>query len=219
MDRTRLYLLTPRDAKADAFAPLLEAALAAGDIAALLIDLESDLESDWAMMMDTLAPLAQRAGVAVLTTRFHNLMRTKQLDGYHASESAALREALQKTTQPDHIFGAGGLRDRHDAMVAGENGADYVFFGRLDIAPTAGLHRKTRDLATWWCEMFEVPCVALAGTTDDGLRDLALMNADFIAVRELVWQDEEGPASAVQRLNALLEAAADERLAIEKAQS
>lgn len=66
---------------------------------------------------------------------------------------------------------------RHEAMVFGECGADYVWFGR-----TADLDEEAVERAAWWQALFEVPGV-LAGPNDE--RSVALMVAtrvEFIAV-------------------------------------
>ena len=54
-------------------------------------------------------------------------------DGAHLTGIEAFAAALG-ALKPDRIAGAGGLRSRHDAMLAAEAGADYVMFG--EPAPT-----------------------------------------------------------------------------------
>ena len=61
----RLYLVTPPVKDAAAFARALEPALAAADIAAVLLRLEPDGESELVGRIKLLAPLVQRAGAAV----------------------------------------------------------------------------------------------------------------------------------------------------------
>ena len=47
-------------------------------------------------------------------------------------------------------------QDRHGAMMMGEAGADLILFGGFDPLALGDL-----DLATWWAELFEVPCACL----------------------------------------------------------
>ncbi len=47
-------------------------------------------------------------------------------------------ESLESQKREQKIIGFGNLRNRHSAMVAGEAGVDYLFFGKLgaDKNPT-----------------------------------------------------------------------------------
>ena len=64
--RPRLYLVTPQVADAAAFAPQLEAALAAGDVAAVLLRLAEADERTLINRAKTLAEIVQRRDVALL---------------------------------------------------------------------------------------------------------------------------------------------------------
>jgi thiamine-phosphate pyrophosphorylase len=103
------------------------------------------------------------------------------------------------------IVGAGGLKNRHEAMEAAEAGADYVFFGLLDRPDDDDAHRKTLDLGSWWADLFEPPCVLLAGRSMESVEDCAQVGADFVAVRDGVWSHPDGPAAAVTAINAILD--------------
>ena len=84
------------------------------------------------------------------------------------------------------IAGAGGLRERHDAMTAAEVGADYVLFGE----PDEGGHRPAIDAVlervAWWAEIFEIPCVAYAAHLNE-VEKLAVAGADFVALADSIW--------------------------------
>ena len=49
--------------------------------------------------------------------------------------------------KPDRIAGVGGLSTRHDSMVAGETGADYVLFGEPDAQRRTAVGRSDRRAA------------------------------------------------------------------------
>lgn len=120
----------------------------------------------------------QQRDVAVILDGAPHQAAAAGLDGAHVSGLEALKPALS-AMKPDGIVGVGGLANRHDAMTAGESGADYVLFGDLDGDP--GDFPRTRDLAGWWAELFEVPCVAVAGSLD-AVDVLARAGVDFIAL-------------------------------------
>ncbi len=204
--RARLFLITPETIDLPVFLPKLEAALSAGDVASLLITPVDDYQA----VAEAIVPVAQARGVAVLVVDDSRVMGRSKADGLHvAAGPSALADAVG-TLQPKSIVGAAGIKTRHDAMAAGEAGADYVFFGMLDKPEDAEAHRKTLDLGGWWAELFEPPCVLLAGTSDASVEACAATGADFVAVRHAVWDDPAGPAAAVARLNGVLDAVAGE---------
>ncbi|MEY3552394.1 MAG: hypothetical protein RL735_742, partial [Pseudomonadota bacterium] len=109
------------------------------------------------------------------------------------------------TLKPQRILGAGGLRAKHDAMIAGEFDVDYISFG--DPAPD-GFHPPVEQIAeraAWWADIFNVPCVAYAPALAD-VATLAAAGADFISLREAVWDDARGAAAAVAQAQAVLDA-------------
>lgn len=187
------------------FAPLLEAALSGGDVASVLIAPEVTSEAALQRIAETLVPIAQAAGAAALVLEDSRAVGRSKADGIHVEGGeTALKEALD-AFHPQAIVGSGNVRTRHDAMSAAEAGADYVFFGLLDRPDDADTHQKTLDFARWWAELFEPPCVALAGTGAAAVEAAALTGTDFVAVRDFVWQHPDGPAEAVRAANAILE--------------
>jgi thiamine-phosphate pyrophosphorylase len=209
--RARLFLITPREIDLATFAPRLEEALSGGDVASLLIAPAVSSEAHLQRIAEALVPIAQKHDVAALVADDTRAMGRSKADGLHVTAGpAALAEAVEKL-QPKSIVGAGELRTRHDAMAAGEAGADYLLFGLLDLPEDPGPHRKTLDLGAWWADLFEPPCVLLAGTEEESIGVCARTGADFVAVRAFVWNHPDGPAAAIRAANAALDAAAEGR--------
>jgi thiamine-phosphate pyrophosphorylase len=199
---TRLFLVTPPDFDPAAFAPLLEAALSGGDVAAVLIGPAAGPTQEQAAR--TLVPLAQKSGAAALLFEDTRLAGHVGADGVHVESGVPeIRLAIQ-SFHPKRIVGAGNLTTRHAAMEAGETGADYLFFGRPrgDTHPLP--HPKALDLAEWWSELMEVPAVMMAGSAIESVAAAAATGAAFVALNRAVWENPAGPAEAVARANALL---------------
>jgi thiamine-phosphate pyrophosphorylase len=198
----RLYIVTPPIGDARRLAASLEAVLEAGDVAALLL---RSTVADEALIrghVTTIAPLAHRAGTALLIEAMPELAARTAADGVHVDAVGALSGAL-KVLKPDRIVGAGGLRTRHDAMVAGEMGADYVMFGEPDATGRRPSPEAVRERVAWWAELFEPPCVGFAASLDE-VSLLAEAGADFVAASDLVWHDADGPAAGLRALAARL---------------
>jgi len=100
---------------------------------------------------------------------------------------AAFTEAVE-ALKPDWIVGAGGLATRHDAMLAADQGADYVLFGEPDADGARPGFAALEERVSWWAELFEAPCVAYAGSRAE-VKPLVKAGADFVALGDWLWAD------------------------------
>lgn len=211
MSRSNLYLITPIIEDAAAFRPLLGAACETGLVAAMLLRLAAQDERSLVNAVKTLAPAAQDHGAALVVADpgpeidLVSLVMRGGADGGHAEEPTRIK-ALIEGLKDGRSTGAGGLRTKHDAMAVGEMGADYVLFGepRPDgFVPSLDL---VEERATWWAEIFQVPCVAFAPNLDAVPR-LAATGAEFVALGDAVWSHAKGPAEALAQASRLLDSA------------
>jgi len=194
--RPRLYLITPAVDDPLAFAPRLEAALAAADIAAVLLRLAAADERTLINRAKAIAAPVQRRDVALILDGHAELAARAGADGAHLYGIEAFVAALP-LLKPDRIAGAGALRSRHDAMLAGENGADYVMFGdaRAERPRERAPFAETEERVQWWAELFEVPCVGYAASLDEAAA-LVRAGADFVALDEWIWTEAAALAAA-----------------------
>ena len=183
----RLFLITPPLADAAQFAPLLEAALAAADIACLLVRTSTRDEGAIKAIFKTLAPMAQAQGTACLVEHESRIAARADADGVHmAGVGPELEEAII-AMRPDRIVGVGALSGRDAAMEAGEAGVDYLMFGGPDEAET---HESICERVAWWAEIFNIPCVGYIG--DPALAgDMAQAGAEFVALCDGLWDKPE----------------------------
>jgi thiamine-phosphate pyrophosphorylase len=193
--RPRLYLVTPPLSDAASFTGAVEAALAAGDVAAVLLRLSDGDERTLINRIKTIAPAAQRRDIALLVDGHPDLVARAGADGAHLAGIEALRAALP-ALKPDRIAGAGGLRSRHDAMLAGETDADYVMFGEPDRRGGCPPLPALEERIAWWAELFQLPCIGYAANADE-VRPLAQAGADFIALGDWIWTQPGGGEAAV----------------------
>jgi thiamine-phosphate pyrophosphorylase len=201
---TRLYLVTPPLGDTAAFQRDLAPALDAGDIAALLLRLEPADERTLINRTKSVAAVVQRRDVAILLDGHPELTARAGADGAHLFGIAALTAAVG-ALKPDRIAGVGGLRSRHDAMLAGEAAADYVMFGDPDRHGGRPSLEAVTERLTWWSELFELPCIGYAGSRDE-IAPLAQAGADFIALGEWIWTQGEAPAAVIAAVAALVAA-------------
>ncbi len=199
----RLYLFTPELADAAAFANDLDSALLAGDIATVCLRLAEADERTLIERIKAVGAVAHAHDIPLLLDDRPELVARAGADGAHLTGLSALRAALP-TLKPERIVGAGGLRSRHDAMLAGEAGADYAMFGEPDRRGGRPPIDVLKEWLTWWAELIEVPCIGYAATAAE-IRLLAETGADFVALGDWIWTEPGGAEAAI--------AVASERLA------
>ncbi len=200
--RQRLYLVTAPLGDTAAFARDLGLVLEAGDIAALLLRLAPADERTLINRTNAVAAVVQRRDIAVLLDGQADIAARASADGAHLTGIEALTAAIG-SLKPDRIAGCGGLRRRHDAMLAGEAGADYVMFG--EPSPHGGHppFDAVEQRIAWWAGLFEVPCVGYASGLDE-VAPLARAKADFVALGDWIWTNETTAAATVAAATASL---------------
>jgi thiamine-phosphate pyrophosphorylase len=205
VNRPRLFLVTPPEFDPAQLAGKLKDGFQGGDIACVLIYMPDAETRDLQSAAETLVPIIQAGGAAALIYRDTQVAGRSGADGVHVDTSLEDLKLAVESLQPAKIVGAGGTKLKHEDMERAETGIDYLFFGRLDLEEKADPHSKTVSRADWWSELFETPCVALGGNTMASVEAAAATGADFVALKDAVWQHEDGAAVAVGQANAILE--------------
>jgi thiamine-phosphate pyrophosphorylase len=191
----RLYLVTPPVSDAGALAQVLAGLLATADVAAVLVRLADTDERGKINRVKALASVVQNAGAALLLEGHAELVARAGADGAHMSGVELMQAALEQL-KPDRIVGVGGLHSRHDSMVAGEAGADYVLFGELEPDGGRPSTEAIAERLEWWAELFEPPCVGYAESADEA-ELFAATGAEFIMLGNVIWADARGPQAAL----------------------
>ncbi len=191
--------MTPQALDPRSFAETLAAACDAGDVAAVQLRLKGAGDDAIRRAVDELRPVAQKRGAAFILNDRPDLAAETGCDGVHIGQAdATLREA-RAIVGNDATIGVTCHDSRHLAIVAAEEGADYVAFGAFHPTKTKeAIGHPTPDLIAWWSQLMVVPCVAIGGITPQNAAPLVAAGADFIAVCSGVWEHPEGAAAAVR---------------------
>ena len=207
----RLYLVTPPRLEPGPFAEVLARTLDGGDVACLQLRLKGVDADTVRRAAEALGPVARQRDVAFLLNDDPALAAELGCDGVHIGQEDATYEEARRLLGPDAMIGVTCHDSRHLAVVAAEQGADYVAFGAF--FPTGTKQPKTRAepaLLEWWRDIMVVPSVAIGGITVENCATLVQAGADFLAVVSGVWDHAEGPARAVADFNRAIAQATDE---------
>ncbi len=214
----RLYLVTPPELDLGTFAPRLAEALDAGDVACVQLRLKAPgdayktAEADLIRRAcDVLRPIAQAREVAFIINDRPDIAAETGCDGVHIGQKDTVYAEARRLVGKDAIVGVTCHDSRHSAMLAGEQGADYVAFGAFYPTLTKPvLYQPDPDILEWWSEIMEIPCVAIGGITAQNCAPLVRAGADFIAVVTAVWNHPDGPGAGVKALNAAIKRALED---------
>lgn len=199
-DRPQIYLVTPPEFDLGSFPETLARVLNGADIACLRLSMATHDEDRLTRAADAIREVAHAADVALVIDTHVVLAQRLGLDGVHLLDGGRSVAAARKTLGPDAIVGAYCAQSRHDGMVAGEAGADYVSFGPVSGSLGDGSLAEV-ELFDWWSKMIEVPVVAEAGVTGEVVTQIAPVT-DFFAIGEEIWNTEDPLAE----LNSLISA-------------
>jgi thiamine-phosphate pyrophosphorylase len=187
-----LYLITPPIRERAFHLPLSGEVMGACGVACVLVRPAALGDAENEIIFRVLAPPLQERGIACLVVDDPQFCVRVDADGVHMNGEGPRFELALRALKPKFIVGTGGLRTRHEAMIAAEAGADYVMFGESREPQSAVLER-----VAWWEEIFTVPCVAHANELES-IRDLVRAGADFIALGGAVFCDPRGPEAALR---------------------
>jgi thiamine-phosphate pyrophosphorylase len=196
----RLYLITPV-LNDDSFAPRLTEACATGNVAAVLLRLAHADERTLINQIKVLGPSVQDHGAALIVTvegeaDLATIAARGGADGVHVSGNPARAKELRERLKAERAIGVGGIRTKDDAMAVGEAGVDYLLFGEPRPDGSLPALETVAERAAWWAEIFEIPCAAFAPSLE-AIPTLVATNAEFIALGDVVWLHEGGPAKGV----------------------
>ncbi len=211
--RTRLYLISPPAIDLPLFLPQLKEAFSGGDIASFQLRLKGASDDDILKASRELMPMCRDHDAAFILNDRPDLAAKCGADGVHLGQDDDTVKAARATVGEQVVIGVSCHDSRHLAMVAGEQGADYVAFGAFyptRSKPPEKLARygtPTPEILAWWQAYMLLPCVAIGGITPANCAPLIKAGADFIAVITAVWEHPEGPGKAVREFNETIEKA------------
>jgi thiamine-phosphate pyrophosphorylase len=192
----QVFLIVPPEAPAAAVKDRLMPMLAGSEVPAMLIERGGRTAEDYQALVLDLLPLAQQAGTAVLIEGDATLVQELGADGLHVEGDLAAVEHAIDALKPDLIVGVKATALRDDAMSFGEREVDYLFFG----PETANREMSSVEMAEWWAETMEIPCVLATPDLDDEV--LQTTRCEFVAARDLFAAPD--PTAALARLVSIL---------------
>ena len=193
----KLYLISPQDV-GGSFPDRLRAACEPGLASAFQLRVKDIGEHELARLAEPLQRICADGDVAFIVNDSVSLTKRLGADGVHLGQSDGNVREARAVLGPSAQIGRTCHDSRHLAMEAGEEGADYVAFGAFYPTMTKPSdYSPDPAILSWWATLFEIPCVAIGGITPANAPPLVKAGADFLAVCQAVWGQDDS-AAAVQ---------------------
>jgi len=189
----RLYLTAPEGQPLDVLGALLNEALSANDVAAVLYSNAKKASPEHA---STLMQCALDHEAAFIVADDIAFARQIGADGVQVSGDIETYEKARKELGDGRIVGLTTALNRHDVMCFGEVGSNYILFDAdLPNPHPSDDPQSLESLIDWWSGLFEIPCVA--PVCADVKKNRALIDAgvDFLFLDTNIWNS--GPNADV----------------------
>jgi thiamine-phosphate pyrophosphorylase len=191
----KLYLISPQDV-GGGFPDRLSAALGGGPVAAFQLRVKDIGDHELARLAEPLQRICADHEVAFIVNDSIALAKRLGADGVHLGQSDGHPREARSLLGPAAQIGRTCHDSRHLAMEAGEAGCDYVAFGAFYPTTTKpSNYRPDSAILSWWSGIAEIPCVAIGGITPANAGPLIAAGADFIAVCQAVWGQDDAAAA------------------------
>ncbi len=196
-----IYLLSqPTWQESDFFK--LEEALKTGLVSSFQIRLPDEEQKNIERIATDIIPLCHQHGVMCIINNDIEIALKTNADGVHIGSSDGEINRARQKLGTEKILGVSCYDSIDRALIAGDQGADYVSFGTFFPSPTknSGAQPKA-EILRWWSEAVNIPAVAIGGISAENCAPLVIAGADFLAVVSSIWQHPKGMVTALQELH------------------
>ena len=200
-----LYLITPPMIEVGEFKEQLVEALKPGLVKVVQLRLKDVDDQDVIEVGKTLRPICHHFDTTFIVNDRPDLAIKIGADGVHLGEKDSNVKNARVILGSSAIIGVSCYNSKHKAMLASEQGANYVAFGAFHHTKTkVPKYRARLDIIEDWSYISNVACVAIGGLTANNCSNVVSAGADYIAVISAVWNDKEGPMKAVMKFTQVL---------------
>ena len=200
-----LYLITPPIIELSEFKEQLVQALTPGLVEVVQLRLKGVDDQHVIDVGKTLRPICHHFDTTFIVNDRPDLAIKIGADGVHLGEEDSNVKNARTILGSSAIIGVSCYNSKHKAMLASEEGANYVAFGAFYHTQTKiPKYRARIDIIEDWSYISNVACVAIGGITANNCSNIVNAGADYIAVISAIWNDKEGPMKAVIKFTKFL---------------
>lgn len=199
---SQIYLISPPQVELKTFSKRLENALKTALVPVFQLRLKNYSDQEVKNISRELKKICHANSCLFLLNDFYEIALDIGADGVHlGAEDGSILSARNKSPK-NFMIGASCYDSRDLAVLAEEQGADYLSFGAFFSSNT----KKSRgnpslEILEWSKAWLSLPIVAIGGITDQNCDSIAKSGADFLSVISYVWDHPQGEKIALQNLH------------------
>lgn len=198
----KIYLISPPKIELKDFSVSLKKAVTTGLVPVFQLRLKDYNRKEIILISKELKKICADNNCLFILNDDYKIALEIGANGVHLGCDDGLISQARKISEENFIIGASCYDSRHLAIMAAEEGADYISFGTFFPSKTKNSKGKpTVDIIKWSAEMMDLPIVAIGGINDGNCRPLIEAGADFVAVISYIWQHPEGVEVAIKNLS------------------
>lgn len=182
----QIYLISPSEIILDKFFEKFKKIVQKVEISCLRLSLSSSLEKDIIETASNVKSLIDPLGIPILIEDHYRLVPQLGLNGVHLSNGSKSVKHVRKHLGAKYIIGAYCGNSKHNALIAAENGADYISMGPLVTQNLGNEEVVPTETFSWWSEFVEIPIVAEGALNKHIIKDL-WDKTDFITITNEIW--------------------------------
>lgn len=202
--KAKIYLISPPRIELGKFTADLEQLLASKLVSVFQLRLKDYRLDEVKLIANSLKTVCQKYNCPIILNDYGDIAIELGFDGVHLGVDDGRISELRIKAPKNFIIGASCYDSKHLAMVAGEEGADYISFGAFYSSSTKKSQGKpTLEIVKWCDQLMNLPIVAIGGINNSNCRPLVEAGADFIAVISYIWNAKD-KLGALKKLNSAL---------------
>ncbi|MBT4776929.1 MAG: thiamine phosphate synthase [Rhodobacteraceae bacterium] len=185
-----IYLITPPITDLEKFLHKLQKVIEKNKISCVRLRLSSTKETE---IIDTtllVKKLLDKWNIPLLIENHYKIVTQLGLHGVHLTNGGQSILKVRQELGTNYIIGAFCGNSKHKALIAAENGADYVSIGPLSETKFGNEEKASIETFEWWSEVIEIPIVA-EGNLDQRTIKALLKYSDFIAIGNEIWDADD----------------------------
>lgn len=210
---TKIYLISPEKIDLKSFSLRLDRVLKTGLVPAFQLRLKGYDDPEVKEISRDLKAICDQNNCLFILNDYYDIALEIGANGVHLGvEDGSILE-VRKNSPENFIIGASCYDSKHLAMLAGEQGADYISFGAFFPSKTKISRGKPGlEILKWADEMTNLPITAIGGINNENCSSLVESGANFIAVISYIWDHPEGEVFALNKLDQKIKYSLKERV-------
>jgi len=200
-----IYLITPPITNLEKFLEKLQKVIEKNKISCVRLRLLSTKDKEIIETTLLVKKLLDKWNIPLLIENHYKIVTQLGLHGVHLTDGGHSIAKVRQELGSDYIIGVFCGHSKHQAIIAAENGADYVSIGPLAETKFGNEEKASIETFEWWSEVIEIPIVA-EGNLDQITVKALLKYSDFIAIGNEIWDADDFELSLNNLLSPLTDA-------------